>query len=163
MAGMNAAPMPIGKGGLLPLSGQVSRIQHLHGDAFGEHGIHSDHVCADECIHHVPPIIRWPGLAPGGAICDALLYTLDLAPTLCGPPDLPAPSDWDGRSFLDALRGERVKGRDYLVWDHGLYTVQRAARTRQHLMVRTYDNFGYTSFEPVALYDMEGDPTRRPT
>jgi len=129
-----------------------------HGDAFGEHGIYSDHVCADECIHHVPLIIRWPGLAPEGATCDALLYTLDLDPTLCDALDLPTPSDWDGRSFLAALRGEPVDGRDYLVWDHGLYTVQRAVRTRQHLMVRTYDNFGYTSFDPVALYDMERDP-----
>ena len=28
-----------------------------HGDAFGEHGIYSDHVCADECIHHIPLIV----------------------------------------------------------------------------------------------------------
>ena len=34
-----------------------------HGDAFGEHGIYSDHVCADECIHHIPLIVRWPGVA----------------------------------------------------------------------------------------------------
>ena len=33
-----------------------------HGDAFGEHGIYSDHVCADECIHRIPLIVRWPGV-----------------------------------------------------------------------------------------------------
>ena len=36
-------------------------------------------------------------------------------------------------------------------------TVQRAVRTRDHLMVRTYDDFGYR-FDPVELYDMANDP-----
>ncbi len=48
--------------------------------------------------------------------------------------------------------------RDYLVWDHGLYTVQRAVRTKQHLMIKTYDQLDYQQFEPTALYDMEADP-----
>ena len=37
-----------------------------HGDAFGEHGIYSDHVCADECIHHIPLIVNWPGVTKPG-------------------------------------------------------------------------------------------------
>ena len=47
--------------------------------------------------------------------------------------------------------------RDSLVWDCGLYAVQRAVRTKTHLMVRTYDAYGYP-FEPVELYDMALDP-----
>lgn len=70
-----------------------------HGDAFGEHGIYSDHVCADECIHRIPMIIRWPGITPPNASCDSLLYNVDLAPTLCELLGIPAPSDWDGASF----------------------------------------------------------------
>ena len=52
-------------------TGVIVHLRHLgfrdfvaedadHGDAFGEHGIYSDHVCADECIHHIPLIVRWP-------------------------------------------------------------------------------------------------------
>jgi arylsulfatase A-like enzyme len=128
-----------------------------HGDAFGEHGIYSDHVCADECIHNIPLIVRWPGRTPADAASDALLYNVDLAPTLCDLLGMDAPEDWDGASFTENLAGRPGLERDYLVWDHGLYTVQRAVRTRQHLMVRTYDNFGYR-FAPVELYDMEADP-----
>ena len=133
-----------------------------HGDAFGEHGIYSDHVCADECIHHIPLIVRWPGVTPPGAdghgaSSDALLYNVDWSATLCDLLGAPVPEGWDGQSFAAQVAGAGGGGREHLVWDHGLYTVQRALRTREHLLVRTYDDFGYR-FEPVELYDIEVDP-----
>ena len=127
------------------------------GDAFGEHGIYSDHVCADECIHNIPLIIRWPGVSAENASSDTLLYNVDLGPTLCDLLGIPAPEDWDGESFRENLEGEQGVDRDYVVWDHGLYAVQRAVRTRTHLMIRTYDNYGYP-FEPIELYNMVDDP-----
>ena len=128
-----------------------------HGDAFGEHGIYSDHVCADECIHHIPLIVRWPGVTAGGTRSGALLYNADLAPTLCDLLGLPPVPDWDGLSFRANLEGRRGLDRPYLVWDTGLYTVQRAVRTPSHLLIRTYDAHGY-GFEPVELYDLAADP-----
>jgi len=138
------------------LDDAVVIISADHGDAFGEHGIYSDHVCADECIHRIPFIIRWPGVSAVDAKSDALLCNVDFAPTLCDILGIPIPSDWDGLSFKDNIQGKAQIGRDYLVWEHGLYTVQRAVRTKTHLMVRTYDNFGYP-FEPVELYNMVTD------
>lgn len=128
-----------------------------HGDAFGEHGIYSDHVCADECIHNIPLIIKWPGVSMADRESDGFLYNVDFSSTLCDLLNIPAPSDWDGVSFKDNISGKPGVDRDYLVWDCGLYTVQRAVRTKNHLMVRTYDNYGYP-FEPVELYDMQKDP-----
>jgi len=129
-----------------------------HGDAFGEHGIYSDHVCADECIHHVPLIVKWPGVSTAGHSSDAFLYNVDYAPTLCDILGYPTPGDWDGVSFLPHLKNEKGgPNRDYLVWDHGLYAVQRAVRTRTHLMIRTYDQQNY-EFEPIELFDMVNDP-----
>ena len=127
-----------------------------HGDAFGEHGIYSDHVCADECIHHIPLIIKAPGLVKGNRESSCLLYNADFAPTFCDLFDLPIPEDWDGISFKNIILGKPYNERDYLVWDHGLYTVQRAVRAKTHLMVRTYDTLGYP-FEKVELYDMALD------
>lgn len=128
-----------------------------HGDAFGEHGIYSDHVCADEAIHRIPLVIKWPGLPRVGESCDALLYNLDLSATLCELSGGPIPEHYDGRSFAECLRGGACFARDYLVWGHGLYTLQRAVRTRQHLMIRTYDDHGYR-YDPLELYDMTRDP-----
>lgn len=130
-----------------------------HGDAFGEHGIYSDHVCADECIHRVPLIVRWPGVAPENTVDDAFMYNLDLAPTICDLMEIPAPPDWDGKSYKSNFRGDSTaEDRDYLVWDTGLYTVQRAVRTKTHLYIRTYDQGAFSHFEPEELYDMIRDP-----
>lgn len=128
-----------------------------HGDAFGEHGIYSDHVCADECIHRIPLIVKWPGVSAFGQRSDAFLYNADLGPTLCDILDIPAPDDWDGLSFKDNIEGNTGVDRDYLVWDCGLYTIQRAVRTKTHLMIRTYDDYGYP-FDQVELYNMVEDP-----
>jgi arylsulfatase A-like enzyme len=128
-----------------------------HGDAFGEHGIYSDHVCADECIHRIPMIIRWPGVSARGVHSQAFLYNVDLGPTLCDLLGLPVPPQWDGESFRDNIQGKNGLDRDYLVWDCGLYAVQRAVRTRTHLMIRTFDSYGYP-FAPVELYNLGDDP-----
>jgi len=128
-----------------------------HGDSFGEHGIYSDHVNADESIHHIPLVIKWPGVAKPGTKCDSMLYNIDLSPTLCELYGAEIPADWDGVSFAAQVRGEKGKERDRLVWGHALYTVQRAVRTRTHLMIRTYDDMGYGRDE-VELYDMTADP-----
>jgi len=128
-----------------------------HGDAFGEHGIYSDHVCADECINRIPLIVRWPGVTPPGHKYDALLYNVDFSATLLEMIGAPVPERYDGHSFLQNLKGRSGFTRDYLVWGHALYTVQRAVRTREHLLIRTYDDHGYC-FEPVELYDIPSDP-----
>jgi arylsulfatase A-like enzyme len=139
------------------LDDAVILISADHGDAFGEHGIYSDHVCADECIHRIPLIVRWPGVTPQDHSCDALLYNVDLSATLCDLLDIPIPGRWDGMSFAAQMRGEEGGGHDHLVWDHGLYAVQRAVRTRTHLMICTYDDDGY-GFPSTQLYNMEEDP-----
>jgi arylsulfatase A-like enzyme len=139
------------------LSDAAVIISADHGDAFGEHGIYSDHVCADECIHRIPFIIRWPGVTMPNHASDALMYNLDLGPTLCDILGIPPPAEYDGLSMKGHLEGGPGVERDHLVWDHGLYTVQRAVRTKTHLMVRTFDDFGYP-FEPVELYKIVEDP-----
>lgn len=129
-----------------------------HGDAFGEHGIYSDHVNADECVHRIPLIVHWPGLETArGSKLSPLQSNVDFAPTLCDLLDMPGCPLWDGQSFADALRGRTIPGRDHLVWDCALYAVQRAVRTRDHLLINTYDAMGYPT-PAVELFDMTADP-----
>ena len=128
-----------------------------HGEAMGEHGVYGDHVCADECINRVPLIIKWPGVTPKGLSCSDYLYNVDFSATLIEMTGGEVPEYYDGRSFAEGLRTGSCRLHDYLVWGHGLYTLQRAVRTPDHLLVRTYDDFGY-SFDPVELYNMSNDP-----
>ncbi len=127
-----------------------------HGEAMGEQGIYGDHVCAGEAVHNIPMIVRWPGGAQS-ATYDGLLYNVDFHPTLCELLGLPIPSGWDGASFAAAVRGEQWVGRPYLVWDHALYSCQRAVRTPDWLFIRTYQP-GLYPLDPKMLFDMRNDP-----
>ena len=128
-----------------------------HGECMGEQGVYSDHVSAAEATHNIPMIVRWPGVTPGNLSYDGLMYNVDLHPTLCELLGIPTPKRWDGESFARALRGEPWEGRPYLVWDHALYSCQRAVRTDEWLYVRTYHP-GLFDFKPVELYNMKQDP-----
>ncbi|MBU8902008.1 MAG: sulfatase-like hydrolase/transferase [Victivallales bacterium] len=129
-----------------------------HGDAFGEHGVYSDHVNVDECIQRIPLIIRWPKRTPKNVSSDAFMYNVDFAPTICDLLDMPIPEDWDGKSYKENVLGKTGEDRDYLVWDSGLYTVQRAVRTKTHLYIRTFDDWNYNDWKAEELYDMINDP-----
>ena len=128
-----------------------------HGEAMGEQGVYGDHVCAGEVVHNVPMIVRWPGVTPADASYNGLLYNVDLHPTLCELLRLPIPAHWDGDSFTAAVRGEEWEGRPCLIWDHALYSCQRAVRTPEWLFMRTYHP-GLFPFEDEMLYEMKRDP-----
>jgi arylsulfatase A-like enzyme len=128
-----------------------------HGECFGENGVYGDHPLANEAVHHVPLIVRWPGLttraSQSARHVDGLVYTLDLGPTLCELLGLPVPEVWSGTSFASAVRGEDFVGRSYLVLSHGAYSSQRAVRTRDYLYVATFDP-GLYRVNPEQLYDI---------
>ena len=129
-----------------------------HGDSFGEHGQYMDHGIANEAVHNVPMIVRWPGVTTQPGKCDTMIYAMDLAPTLCDLLGMPVPSRWDGRSFAPALRGDVFAGWPYQVWDHGIYTFTRAVRTPEWLMIRVLHPGLYPYDDPVMLHDMRADP-----
>jgi arylsulfatase A-like enzyme len=129
-----------------------------HGDSFGEHGQYMDHGIANEPVHNVPMIVRWPGVTTRPGRCDSLIYGMDLAPTLCELLGLRVPARWDGRSFISALQGKEFPGWPYQVWDHGIYTFTRAVRTSDWLMIRVLHPGLYPYDEPIMLHDMRADP-----
>ena len=131
-----------------------------HGDAFGENGVYTDHVCAHEPVHRVPLIVKWPGVAAAGTSSDELVYQLDWTATLCDLAGGGVPAGYDGTSLAGHLHGGPGPGpgRDALYFGHGLYTLQRAVRTRDHLLLRTYHPHEYNQFRETMLYDVAADP-----
>ena len=128
-----------------------------HGDSFGENGHYMDHSLANEPVHRLPLIIKWPG-AKQGSKCSEFVYQLDLAPTVCEMMGFQTPDGWDGESFAPALKDKKFKGREYLVFDHGIYSFQRSLRTRDFMLTRTYHPGLYPIDDPVQLFDMKNDP-----
>lgn len=132
-----------------------------HGECLGENGCYGDHPMANEASHHVPMVLRWPGvttrLAEERRHVGGLVHHIDLCPTICELLGIAVPAGWDGRSFAPGVRGEDFAGRDHLVLSHGSYTYQRAVRTREHLYVRTLHP-GCWRLEHEQLYAIERDP-----
>lgn len=54
----------------------------------------------------VPLVIRWPGRVPRGAVSDAMVSFVDLAPTVLEAAGLAPPTDMSGRSLLPLLAGD---------------------------------------------------------
>ncbi|MCU0778083.1 MAG: sulfatase [Akkermansiaceae bacterium] len=76
-------------------------------------------------------MIRWPGVTkPGGVDTHHLVSTLDFAPTLLEAAGLPPIPGIDGRSFLPALKGEKMPG-----WDR-VFTFYNAAFGNNWLPMR---------------------------
>ena len=128
-----------------------------HGDSFGEHGQYTDHGIANEAVHNVPMIVKWPGL-PARGRREELIYIMDVAPTVCELMGFPVPAGWDARSFAPALRGEEFRGWPYLVYDHGIYTFTRTVRTPDWMLMQVLHPGLYPYDDPVMLHDMKKDP-----
>lgn len=126
-----------------------------------DHGMYAEHGLATEPVQRVPLVFYWPGLTddlPDEARRnDALLYNIDLAPTLCDLLGLSVPPGWQGESFAAAVRGEPLGSRPYLVLGHSAHTYQRAVRTRDHLYIRTYHPGSFRA-EWEQLFDVTYDP-----
>lgn len=76
-------------------------------------------------------IVRWPGVIKAGTLdVNHMVSTLDFTPTLLEAAKLPAIPNIDGRSFLPALKGEKMPG-----WDH-VFTVYNAAFGNNWLPMR---------------------------
>jgi choline-sulfatase len=130
-----------------------------HGENQGELNLYTSHSTADAITTRIPLVIRWPGL-PRGIRSDALLYGLDLAPTLLELLGIEVPGAWDGISFAPAVRGEQVAGRKQLVFGHGAWFVQRAVLEDDWLYMRTL----HAALDPMPdelLFDLRTDPHER--
>ena len=130
-----------------------------HGEQFGEWGVYGDHCAAASAVQNVPLVIAWPGVTDGvqDSACDDLVLNVDLAPTICELLGVPVAPGWDGTSLARQLRGEPASDwRQYVVYSHGLYCCQRAVRTHDWQLTRTYHP-GTFLHEQVMLHDMRND------
>jgi len=125
--------------------------------------------------HHVPFIVRWPGLTRPGTTCSALVSQIDIMATLADMLEVSLPDDAaeDSHNLLPLLRGEVDTVRTAHV--HNTNTNKYAVRQGDWLLINTKD--GYTSRreaswesrhgypadddQPVELYNLKDDLGQR--
>lgn len=76
----------------------------------------------------VPCLVRWPGHAKAGAVCETPIHVVDWMPTLLEAAGAPAPDGHalDGVSFGPLLAGQEIAPRA-LYWHMPLYDLRWAA------------------------------------
>ena len=97
----------------LQQSGQVDNTLVIY---FGDHGAQFPRGKGTvyEGGLRVPCIVRWPREVASGQVCDALVSTVDLLPTVLTAAGVPVADNLSGRPLQPLLRGERPVWREYV-------------------------------------------------
>jgi N-acetylglucosamine-6-sulfatase len=131
-----------------------------HGLFYGEHGLFEERRLAYEEALRIPLLVRYPPKVKASTVIDAMVLTLDLAPTVLDLGGVPA-EPLDGRSLLPLFRGANEGWRDHFFIEYASDIVfprivnmgYRAVRTEKYKLIR------YLELENMdELYDLEADP-----
>lgn len=128
-----------------------------NGLALGSHGLLGKQNVYEPSAK-VPLILSGPGIRQGRS--GAMVYLMDLPPTLCELANVPAPPGMDGRSFASVLCGEAGHARRTIFYAY--LDVQRAIRDERWKLIR-YPQINKTQFfdlqnDPDELHDLAADP-----
>lgn len=118
-----------------------------HGLAMGSHGLFGKQSLYEHSMK-APLVLAGPGIPQGSS--DALVYLLDLYPTVCDLLQVDTPPGLDGQSFAPVIAGKSQGVRDSLFLSYR--DVQRAVRDdRWKLIV-------YPQINRTQLFDLASDP-----
>ncbi len=87
-----------------------------------------------------PFIVRWPLKLEKGRT-EALISSIDIAPTFCELAGAVIPESFQGISFVPILNNYQTKTRDYIAAEHNWHDYQafeRAVRNHQYLYIRNW-------------------------
>jgi len=121
-----------------------------NGLAVGRHGLMGKQNVYDHSVR-VPLVICGPGL-PKDKRSDALVYTIDIFPTLCELSSIPVPASVEGQSLLPLLKGQKKQSRDSVFYAYRNF--QRAVRTRDWKLIR----YSVNGKESMQLFHVAKDP-----
>jgi len=129
-------------------------VESDHGDMIGSHGLFDKGFMYQEA-YRIPLIVRWPARGNQPAVCDELVYNMDIFPTLLdalGQPD----GTLDGKSFLEVLEGKPLtKNRDAIYLEfHGI----RYLYSQRALVTRDGYKYIFNAGDFDEFYDLNQDP-----
>lgn len=117
------------------------------GLAMGSHGLMGKQNLYEHSTRS-PLVFSGPGIRQGTT--DALVYLLDIYPTVCDLVGAATPEGIDGRSFRDVLTGAKPAHRDRIFCAY--QGVQRVLRDERYKLIR------YPQIQRTQLFDLQKDP-----
>jgi len=121
-----------------------------HGLAIGSHGLMGKQNLYDAGMK-VPLVFAGPSIPQGQS--DALVYLMDIFPTLCEVAGAPIPPGLDGKSLWPVIQGRTSSVRSSLMLAYR--DVQRAVRDQRWKLIR------YPQVNVTQLFDLASDPDER--
>jgi N-acetylglucosamine-6-sulfatase len=132
-----------------------------NGYAWGEHGLQDKRTAYEESIR-VPLLAHCPDLFRAGTKVQGMVLNIDISPTLLAAAGSRAPSEMQGRSFLDLARGAESQWREHFLYEY--FWERNYPQTPTIHAIRT-DRFKYIHYHGVwdtdELYDIQADPLER--
>jgi arylsulfatase A-like enzyme len=133
-----------------------------HGYFYGEHGLGEERRLAYEETIRIPLLMRYPALIPGGTAPEALVLSIDMAPTLLELAGLSAgAAGLQGRSLLPLFLETSPRWRRSFLIEYWSDTVFPRIRNMGYQAVRTegHKYIHYTELSGMdELYDLQADP-----
>lgn len=118
-----------------------------HGLAIGSHGLFGKQNVYEDGMK-APLVFTGPGIGQGSS--DALVYLMDIYPTVCDLVGIEVPPGLDGQSFAPVLRDASDSARQniFLAYED----VQRSIRNDRWKLIR------YPKINRTQLFDLKNDP-----
>ena len=130
-----------------------------NGFSFGEHGLIDKRHAYEESMR-VPLLVWAPGMVKANSVVEQVVMNVDLAPTFLELAGVPKPSQMQGFSFMNLLKGA-VGGwqRDKVFYEY--YWESAFPQTPTTFAVRS-DRYKYIYYNGVwdinELFDLQNDP-----
>ncbi len=118
-----------------------------NGLAVGSHGLMGKQSLYEHSAK-VPLIVSGPGISRGST--DAMVYLMDIFPTICEMTGTAVPDGLDGRSFKPVIEGKTKSVRDSIFMSYR--DCQRGIRDERWKLLR------YPLINKTQLFDLQADP-----
>lgn len=124
----------------------------------GDHGWYDKRWMYEESLS-MPLIMRWPGRAAAGAVCDAMVQNIDYAPFFLDVAGVDVPEDMHGRSLVPLLDGQTPEDwRDALYYRYDEFPGPHMVPKHVGVRTDTMKLMRFTELDAWELYDLERDP-----
>ncbi len=134
-----------------------------HGELLGDHGLILKGCRFFEGLVHIPMIFSWPGRFKQGLQSEALVESVDVAPTLLEAAGLPVPESMQGKSLLALLEGRaephQHKQQVISEFKDSIGGPAHADHTHGSMVFNgRYKSVVYHGHQIGELYDLQDDP-----
>jgi arylsulfatase A-like enzyme len=142
-----------------------------NGFYLGEHGLDDKRSAYEESIR-IPLLVRYPKLITGGAVNDAMVLNIDLAPTFLDLAGIAIPPSMQGKSWRPLWDGTEDTRRSAFLYEYfteAAYPNEPAVlavRTEKAKLIRYPGHEGWQelfdlSTDPHEIHNLAGDPKSR--